>query len=575
MRILLLTHAFNSLTQRLGAELQRRGHEISIEFDIADSVAEEAVALFKPDLIVAPYLRRAIPESIWSRHVCLIVHPGIVGDRGPSALDWAILEGEAEWGVTVLQAEAEMDAGPVWASATFPLRAAKKSSIYRNEVTQAATTAVLQAVERFAAGDSAPTPLAECKNARGRLRPLMQQADRAIDWQRDDTATVLRKINAADGFPGVADALFGIACHVFDAWPEAVLRGAAGSKPGDLLARRETAVLRRTVDGALWIGHAKRAGDFKLPVTLVFAAESVALPEAALDGWWRAGHETWQDIAYEESGDVGFLHFEFYNGAMSTAQCRRLRTALAWARQRPVRVLVLLGGADFWSNGIHLNVIEAASLNDGSPADESWHNINAMNDLALELIANDEQITVAALAGNAGAGGCFLARAADLVWVRDGVLQNPHYKNMGNLYGSEYWSYLLPRRVGEEGARRIMRDRQPLTAQRAVEIGFSDACLAGDTQAFRIDVARRAAEIAAAPDLEARLAAKRETRARDEAAKPLATYREEELSHMRRNFYGFDPSYHVARHHFVRKSLASWTPRHLARHRDLGWKVPL
>jgi hypothetical protein len=35
---------------------------------------------------------------------------------------------------------------------------------------------------------------------------------------------------------------------------------------------------------------------------------------------------------------------------------------------------------------------------------------------------------------------------------------------------------------------------------------------------------------------------------------------------MRRNFYGFDPSYHVARHHFVRKSLASWTPRHLARH---------
>jgi putative two-component system hydrogenase maturation factor HypX/HoxX len=118
MRILLLTHAFNSLTQRLGAELQRLGHEISIEFDIADSVAEEAVALFRPDLIVAPYLRRAIPESIWKRHVCLIVHPGIVGDRGPSALDWAIQAGEAEWGVTVLQAEAEMDAGPVWASAT-------------------------------------------------------------------------------------------------------------------------------------------------------------------------------------------------------------------------------------------------------------------------------------------------------------------------------------------------------------------------------------------------------------------------------------------------------------------------
>ncbi|MDP2824249.1 MAG: enoyl-CoA hydratase-related protein [Sulfuritalea sp.] len=574
MRILLLTHAFNSLTQRLGAELQRRGHEISVEFDIADSVAEEAVALFRPDLIVAPYLRRAIPESIWKHIVCLIVHPGIVGDRGPSALDWAILNGEKEGGVTVLQAEAEMDAGPIWASAVFPLRCAKKSSVYRNEVTQAATTAVLQAVERYAAGDFAPTPLAVCSDARGRLRPLMQQADRAIDWQQDDAATVLRKINAADGFPGVADSLFGVACHVFDAWPEAVLRGAPDAMPGDVIARRETALLRRTSDGAVWIGHAKRPGDFKLPATQAFAAESATLPEAVLDGWWRAEGATWQDIAWEESGGVGFLHFEFYNGAMSTSQCERLRAALAWARQRPVQVLVLMGGTDFWSNGIHLNVIEAASLGDGSPADESWNNINAMNDLARELIETGGQITVAALAGNAGAGGCFLARAADLVWGRAGAMLNPHYKNMGNLYGSEYWTYLLPRRVGADAAQAIMRNRQPLTAQAAMETGFSDACLAGDSQAFRIDVARRAAEIAAAPDLDARLAAKRERRAQDEAAKPLAAYREEELAHMRRNFYGFDPSYHVARHHFVRKSPASWTPRHLARHRDLGWTVP-
>jgi putative two-component system hydrogenase maturation factor HypX/HoxX len=578
MRVLLLTHAFNSLTQRLGAELQRRGHEISIEFDIADSVAEEAVTLFKPDLIVAPYLRRAIPESIWSRHVCLIVHPGIIGDRGPSALDWAIQEGDAEWGVTVLQAEAEMDAGPIWASAVFPLRRAKKSSVYRNEVTQAATGAVLQAVERFAAGDFVPTALAARGDARGRLRSLMKQADRAIDWQRDDTATVLQKINAADSFPGIADTLFGHACHIFDAWPEAVLRGEPEAKAGDLLARRETAVLKRTRDGAIWIGHAKRPGDFKLPATLAFAAECATLPDAPLTDWWLAKDPTWQDIAYEESGSgenaVGFLHFEFYNGAMSTSQCVRLRAALAWAKQRPVRVLVLMGGADFWSNGIHLNVIEAASLDDGSPADESWNNINAMNDLARELIETDGQITVAALAGNAGAGGCFLARAADHVWAREGVMLNPHYKNMGNLYGSEYWTYLLPRRVGEEGARGIMRNRQPLTAQRAAEIGFTDACLAGDPQAFRVDVARRAAEIAAAPELAAQLSAKRERRARDEAEKPLAAYREEELAHMRRNFYGFDPSYHVARHHFVRKSLASWTPRHLARHRDLGWRVP-
>ena len=44
---------------------------------------------------------------------------------------------------------------------------------------------------------------------------------------------------------------------------------------------------------------------------------------------------------------------------MSADQCRRLRAAVARARRRPTRVLALLGGPDYFSNGIHLNVIEA------------------------------------------------------------------------------------------------------------------------------------------------------------------------------------------------------------------------
>ncbi|PVV27315.1 MAG: hypothetical protein B6D79_03050, partial [gamma proteobacterium symbiont of Ctena orbiculata] len=51
MRILFLTHAFNSLTQRLHVELRALGHEVSVEFDINDAVALEAVDLHRPDLI--------------------------------------------------------------------------------------------------------------------------------------------------------------------------------------------------------------------------------------------------------------------------------------------------------------------------------------------------------------------------------------------------------------------------------------------------------------------------------------------------------------------------------------------
>ena len=565
MRILIVTHAFNSLSQRIYCELASRGHSVSVELDVADSVSSEAVELFRPQVLIAPYLKRAIPEAIWRRLPCLVVHPGIVGDRGPSALDWAISEGETTWGVTVLQAEAEMDAGPVWASAEFPLRRARKSSIYRNEVTEAAVVAVMQAIIRWESGDFVPQrPGSE---ARGRERPLMRQTDRHIDWSTTRTTEIVARINAADGFPGVADTLFGEPCRLFDAWPEAALKGT----PGKLLARREGAVCRATADGALWIGHVRRdaAEAFKLPTTLAFP-QAMDLPESPLEGWWKRPEATWQDIAYEESGGVGFLSFEFTNGAMGTDQCRRLAAAFRWAATQPTRVIVLFGGEDFWSNGIHLNLIEAAE----SPADESWANINAIDDLAETILTCATHLTIAALRGNAGAGGCFLARATDRVWVRDGVMLNPHYKNMGNLYGSEYWTYLLPPRVGEEGARAILRHRLPMTARESVALGFYDVCLPGPAAAFRVDVARRATELAGAPDFAASLAAKAEKRARDEATKPLAAYRAEELKEMRRNFYGFDPSYHVARYHFVAKSPHSWTPRHLARHRDLNWVPP-
>ncbi|AXS81183.1 hydrogenase maturation protein [Dechloromonas sp. HYN0024] len=561
MRILLLTHSFNGLTQRLYAELASRRHDLSIEFDIADSVTEEAVALFRPDLIIAPFLKRAISESIWSRYCCLIVHPGPAGDRGPSALDWAVQQGVRQWGVTVLQAEAEMDAGPVWASALFPMRTGRKSSIYRHEITEMAVQAVLSAVERKLRAYYLPKRVPE--EAHG----LIGQADRAIDWQHESSAAILAKLHAADGFPGVADRLFGQPCHLFDAWPEATLKG----PPGCLLGRRETAICRATVDGAVWLGHIKPAGGIKLPATLAMP-DAEKLPELPLAGLWKSPTPTWQDISYEEAdwngNAVGFLSFEFYNGAMSTSQCRRLTEAFRWASSRPTRVIVLRGGSDFWSNGIHLNTIEAAE----SPPDESWANINAIDDLAEAILCCETQLTVAAVGGNAGAGGCFLARAADFVWVRDGVMLNPHYKNMGNLYGSEFWTYLLPPRVGEEGARAIMRHRLPMTAPEAVRLGFYDACLPG--HGFAIDVARRAAELAAASDFTQQLAAKQARRQGDEAAKPLADYRAEELNEMRRNFYGFDPSYHVARYHFVSRSAHSWTPRHLARHRDLDWKVP-
>lgn len=561
MRILFLAHDFNSLTQRLYVEMTGLGHDVSIELDANDALTEEAAAMWQPDLVVAPFLKRAIPEGVWRRYRTVVIHPGIPGDRGPSALDRAILRGEPTWGVTALQANAEMDAGDIWAYATFPMREATKSSLYRNEVTEAAVTCMHETLARLDAGAS-PEPQDYARPfMRGRPWPALKQAERAIDWTHDSTATVLRKLHASDSVPGVRDSIRGLACHLHDAHEEGVLRGA----PGELVGRRGTAVCRATRDGAVWIGHLRedRPGAFKLPATVLLGDRLEGVPEAPFAFDARTTGPTWREIRYEEHEGVGLLHFRFCNGAMGTAQCEALRAAYAHARARPVRVIALMGGRDFWSNGIHLNLIEAAP----SAADESWRNINAMNDLVRDIVETDDKLTIAAICGNAGAGGAFLALAADRVIAREAVVLNPHYKGMGNLYGSEYWTYLLPLRASAGHAGAVVESRLPVGARAAMAMGLVDECIGGDAASFQQAVVSRAADLAASARLERLLAAKRERRARDEARKPLAAYREEELARMKQNFYGFDSSYHVARYNFVHKVPRSRTPLHLAKHR--------
>lgn len=577
MKILLLTTAHNSLSQRLLIELTDRRHAVSAAIASSEAAMLAAVAEHKPELIIAPMLKAAVPAEIWSKHVCLIVHPGIMGDRGPSSLDWAISEGARRWGVTVLQAAQDMDMGDIWASHEFalPENADSKGSVYRNEVTEAGVRGVLEAVEKFASRRSRPEPLDYGRpDVRGRLRPTMKQQDRAIDWSRDTTDVIVRKIRAADSAPGVLDKLFGMPFFLYGAHYEDRLKGA----PGRVLAQRDGAICRGAVDGAVWITHLKAKDDadahreacrlakvgagcpqcdtefcpiagIKLPAAQVLGPLLRGVPHSVLPVVGEIDYRTFREIRYVEREGVGHIYSDFYNGAMSTEQCYRLRDAFLFARSRPTRVLALHGGRDYFSNGIHLNVIEAAE----DPAIESWRNINAIDDLVCEIVNTMSHVVVSGVRGNAGAGGAMMALAADHVYAREGIVFNPHYRGMGGLYGSEYWTYLAPRRVGKAKAIELTEGCRPMGTKEAKSIRFIDDAFGGDADAFERAVTMRCEEIARRPDFWRLLREKHERRVADERAKPLAAYRDEELAQMRVNFFGPDPAYHVARRNFVFK----------------------
>jgi putative two-component system protein, hydrogenase maturation factor HypX/HoxX len=556
LRILFLVSAHNSLSQRAYIALTELGHEVEVAVVETAEAMEAAVARHRPELIVCPILKKIIPESIWANHRCLIVHPGPVGDRGPSSLDWAIELGAAEWGVTVLQATGEVDGGDIWGTRNFRTREVGKSSLYRHEVRHAAIASLLEAMAGIADEGFTPRRLDYGDpSVTGRPRPLIKQPERAIDWESDGTATVLRRIRAAEGHPGVLDTVEGVEFHLFGAHRELTMRG----RPGEIIARRNGAICRATVDGAVWITHLKRRDEemrtfFKLPATraLELAGRPVDAPEipVPVHAPIPDGH-TYREISYTEHAGVGYLHFDFYNGAMSTDQCRRLLEAYRYARsRRQTKVIVLAGGNDFFSNGIHLNVIEAAE----DPGEESWWNLHAIDDVVREIVETDSHIVISALAGDAAAGGVPFALAADHVVAREDVVLNPYYQHMGGLYGSEYWTYLMPRRVGAELAAELTgAPFDPVGTRRAVEIGLLDAAFGEDVASFRAQVRGLAERLARHGDHAHWLEHKRRRRAQDEQAKPLSVYRSEELARSHECFFGPDRSYHEARRRFVYK----------------------
>jgi putative two-component system hydrogenase maturation factor HypX/HoxX len=559
MKILLLCSAFNGLSQRAWLELRDGGHDVSVELASTADAITSAVEHLHPDLIICPFLRERVPAGVWTRYRTIIVHPGPKGDRGPSSLDWAIADGAGEWGVTALQAVEEMDAGPIWATRTFALApgAQRKSALYNGQVADAAIELIGEVVTKAADPTFRPEPLDYRQpDVTGRLRPAMRAADRRFSWS-DPSATILRRIAAADGAPGAHTTLCGVPVAVFDAHAGPPLSGPAGT----IAARNHGAVLVRTGDGGVWVGQV-RAPDraVKLPATLALGEHLRDVPEVLqpLDG--SAGTVGRREVSYRRHGDVGVICFDVYNGAMSTAHCRRLTAALRHASAQPTKVLVIRGGETF-SNGIHLNVIEAAT----SPVLEAWRNINAIDDVCREIVTCTSQLVVASVGGNAGAGGVMLALGADRVILRDGVVLNPHYETMG-LYGSEYWTYVLPRRVGETQAASVTGACLPIGAAKAKHIGLVDDVLPGAPADFEHAVLDHATRLARRSDHRQLLARKRATRDADEQRKPLEAHRAEELAEMSRDIFDDRNSFADRRRAFVTKQKQP-TPSRLAPHR--------
>jgi putative two-component system hydrogenase maturation factor HypX/HoxX len=451
MKITLLLTTFNSLSQKVFCYLKDKGHIVDVVYAINSKQMVEEIKKFEPEIIFCPFLKKYIPKEIFLNYPTFVLHPGVRGDRGAYSLENVVFYEKKEWGVVILKVDEKLDGGDIYIERRFEVKSRFKASIYRNEL----STNALEATKEFFENYLDITPIPQLKNP---MHKKLTQENILIDWQKDSTKEIVKKINTLDSFPGVKDKIEGVEVELYGAWEEERLKA---DEPKKILAKRDGAICISTIDGAVWISHLKEPHRFKLPATYVLKDKIKGVKEDRLPLIFDKSYKTFYEISATIEDEVGYLYFNFHNGAMSSAQCIKLKYAFDYLKEQ-VRVVVLMGGEEFFSNGIHLNILEDSQ----KQGEDGWSNINAINNLIHSILFCTDAITIACFRKNAGAGGVFLGLACDRVVGYEGVVLNPHYKTL-ELTGSEYHTYTLPKRVGEQKAEEILQKTLPISIENA------------------------------------------------------------------------------------------------------------
>ena len=468
-RVLLLSNGFGGATMAAYCWLRDRGIQTAFQPATDGAAMVDADIRYGPDLIFAPTLTAKVPDELLGR--VAINHPGRMGDRGASSIDWGRFRRETFGGTTLLLAADGWDTGDIVHTTTYryPDGPATKSWIY----SYLNRTAMIQGLEQFVGDHTKARPLDYGHaDVLGSWNDVLRQNECAVEWSLPAEEIVWRAA-ARDGAPGVTAELEGRAVRIFDVHPAGPTRldpgRVAGWVPDGAILVAAGPADGDGLRGSVWIGYIKETG-FKQPATWWLRDVVDHLPAQ------QGNPEPYRPVATQRRGSVAVVTAAAYNGAWSTRFCRTLAATITAAARRPEIEQVVLrgGGAGPFGNGINLNHIYAAAA---GVEQEARANIRAINDVAMTMFQarRDGVSVIVLLDGDAGAGGAFLSLCGDVVVAVPGRTFNYHYTGMGGLTGSEFHTLTLPARIADEGSRAsLLHECLPLSAYQARRQGLVD-----------------------------------------------------------------------------------------------------
>ncbi|MBQ7841393.1 MAG: methionyl-tRNA formyltransferase [Lachnospiraceae bacterium] len=206
--------------------------------------APEAVEILKSyeaDIYVVAAFGQILSQEILDipRYGCLCIHASLLpAYRGAAPINWAILNGEKETGVTIMQMDAGIDTGDMLLKAAVEIEEQDTDVSLFDKLEKAGSRLIVEALQKLEKGELVPIKQDDAQSSYARM---LNKAMGEIDWN-ESAAVIDRKVRGLYSWPGAYTFYQGKMLKIWQAKPVlSAVQENSEKTPAEAACENETA----------------------------------------------------------------------------------------------------------------------------------------------------------------------------------------------------------------------------------------------------------------------------------------------------------------------------------------------
>lgn len=232
----------------------------------------DELASFEPDVIVVAAYGRILPVNILNLapYGCINVHGSLLpAHRGAAPIQWSLINGDRETGVTIMQMNAGMDTGDILLKAAITPEANETSGSLYPKLAELGGKTLLRALDLLRAGKLTATPQ---DDSQATVAPMLKKEDGMVDWTKP-AQQIHCLVRGLDPWPSAYSFLEGTRFRFFA--PEIINRD-PNAPPGTILAADKRGLLIATGHNCILIKEVQPEGKKRMTVEALLCGRAIA-----------------------------------------------------------------------------------------------------------------------------------------------------------------------------------------------------------------------------------------------------------------------------------------------------------